>query len=59
MEKETLAAAAVGHKRPGSASLYVRLVGLTHEPFVHVLDFVVCFLVSQLEIRHNSKKKNL
>ena len=39
------AAAAVGHTRTGSASLYARLVGLTLEPFAHALDFVVCFLV--------------
>ena len=50
---------AVGHTRPGSASLYARLVGLPIEPFVHVLDFVLSFLVPQLEIRHNLKTKNL
>ena len=47
------AAAAVEHTRPGSASLYARLVRLILKPFLHVLDFVVCFLVVQLEIQHN------
>ena len=49
----TTAAAAVGQTKPGLASLYGRLVGLTIEPFVHVFDFVVCFLIPHLEIRHN------
>ena len=52
------AAAAVGRTRPGSASMYARLVGLTLEPFVHVLDFVVCFPFPN-SIRHNLKTKNL
>ena len=30
------ATAAVGHTKPGSESLYARVVGLTLEPFVHV-----------------------
>ena len=53
------AAVAVGHTRPGSASRYTWLVGLTLEYFVQVLDFVVCFLVPQLKIRHNLKRHNL
>ena len=54
-------AAAVGYTRPGpgSASLYARLVSLILKPFEHVLDFVVCSLVPQLEIRHHLKTKNL
>ena len=46
LQHQTAAAVAAGHARLGSASL-VRsaCVGLTLEPFVHVLDFVMCFLV--------------
>ena len=54
---ETVAAAtAVGHTRPGSASLYVRLVGLTVAPFVlvHVLDICCMFPASHLEFLHNN-----
>ena len=36
----TAAASAVGHTRPGSASLYARLVGLTLGPFNSVLDLL-------------------
>ena len=58
-KKSLAAAAAAGRSRPGSASLYARLVGLTLESSVHVVGFVVCFLVPHFEIRHNMKTKNL
>ena len=51
-------AAAQRHTRPGSASLYGRLVGATLEPFVHVRTVVLCFL-GHLEIRHSLKTKKL
>ena len=49
---------AVGHSRPWSASLHTWLVGLTLEPFVNVLDFIV-FPASQLEVRHYLETKNI
>ena len=47
------AALAVGHPRQGLAWLYAGLVGPTVEFVVHGLDFVVCSLIPQLEIRMN------
>ena len=39
--KTAAAVVAVGHTRPGSASLYALLIGVALEPFGHALDFVV------------------
>ena len=51
------AATVVGYTRPGSASLYARLAGLTLAPFifVYVLDFCCMFPASHLEIQHNTR----
>ena len=53
------AAAAVGHTMPGSASLYARLVSLTLEAFVRVVDVFYVLPASQLGIRYNLETKNL
>ena len=47
------------HTRPGSASLFARLVGLTLAPFVHVhvLHFCCMFPASHLEIRHDNEAR--
>ena len=53
---KTTAQVAVGHTGSGSASLYAWLVGLALEPFVHVLGWVVCFLVTNSKVGTGRKR---